>query len=350
MESHHVTVCRELTKLSRLEIPSQRLMINLPPGYGKSVLVSMWTAWNIAQHPDSNFLYISFSHDLASKHTYFIKSIVSSPIFKHLFNVSIKVDSRAKDHFATEQGGIIRAFGSGGPVVGSDAGLPGLDRFSGAVVIDDAHKPDEVHSDAVRGNVIRNYQETISRRPRGVNVPIIFIGQRLHEEDLPAWLEDGNDTSAWDILKLKGLNDAGNALYPEVMPKDKLLALQEKSPYVFASQYQQNPIPSGGALFKPDWFVSLVEEPPMLSRRSSRPTRLRRVNHGMMPQYLVSGAFMRLKVLGVRLALRVFIGLIVLRYVLNQKTSAITSWSSGRLACFMQRHPRLQRLRRNRRA
>jgi predicted phage terminase large subunit-like protein len=265
MESHHVTVCRELTKLSRLEIPSQRLMINLPPGYGKSVLVSMWTAWNIAQHPDSNFLYISFSHDLASKHTYFIKSIVSSPIFKHLFNVSIKVDSRAKDHFATEQGGIIRAFGSGGPVVGSDAGLPGLDRFSGAVVIDDAHKPDEVHSDAVRGNVIRNYQETISRRPRGVNVPIIFIGQRLHEEDLPAWLEDGNDTSAWDILKLKGLNDAGNALYPEVMPKDKLLALQEKSPYVFASQYQQNPIPSGGALFKPDWFVSLVEEPPMLS-------------------------------------------------------------------------------------
>jgi len=264
-ESHHITVAKELTRLSRLEIESQRLMICLPPGFGKSVMVSMWTAWMMAQYPDSNFLYISFSHDLASKHTYFIKSIIGSQMFKYLFGVSIKSDSRAKDHFATEQGGIIRAFGSSGPVVGSDAGLPGLDRFSGAVVIDDAHKPDEVHSDAVRNKVIRNYQETIRQRPRGINVAIVFIGQRLHEEDLPAWLEDGSDTVKWDVLKLQGLDKAGNALYPEVMPQDRLLALQEKAPYVFASQYQQNPIPAGGALFKPAWFVSLDSEPEMMA-------------------------------------------------------------------------------------
>jgi hypothetical protein len=263
-ESHHITVARELTKLTRLEIPSQRLMINLPPGFGKSVLVSMWTAWGVAQYPDSNFLYISFSHDLASKHTYFIKSIIGSPIFKYLFDVGIKVDSRAKDHFATDKGGIIRAFGSGGPVVGSDAGLPGLDRFSGGVILDDPHKPDEVHSDAIRARVIRNYQETICQRPRGPNVPIVFIGQRLHEEDLPAWLESGNDTTAWDMVKLQGLGVNGHALYPEVMPTDKLLALQQKSPYVFASQYQQDPIPAGGALFKPGWFERLDEEPEMI--------------------------------------------------------------------------------------
>jgi len=51
---------------------------------------------------------------------------------------------------------------------------------------DDMHKPDEVHSDTMRQSVIDNYSETILQRPRGPNAPMIFIGQRLHEADLPA--------------------------------------------------------------------------------------------------------------------------------------------------------------------
>ena len=34
--------------------------------------------------------------------------------------------------------------------------------------------------------------------------------------------------------------------------------------YVFSSQYQQEPVPAGGALYKPDWFVLLDEEQTML--------------------------------------------------------------------------------------
>ncbi len=71
--------------------------------------------------------------------------------------------------------------------------LPGLERFSGAVIIDDAHKPDEVHSDTIRQSVIDNYRETIQQRCRGINVPIIFIGQRLHEDDLAAYLINAKD-------------------------------------------------------------------------------------------------------------------------------------------------------------
>lgn len=263
-ESHHIIVSRELTKQFRLEAESNRLCVNLPPGYGKSVLVSMWVSWCIAHYPDSNFLYISYSHDLAAKHTSFIKTIVSSPMFAYLFDIKVKQDSRAKDHFSTEAGGTVRAFGSGGSVTGSDAGLPNLDRFSGAVIIDDPIKPDAAHSDTQREAVIRNYEETIRQRTRGINVPIVFIGQRVHEDDLAAYLLSGNDIFPWTPLVLKGLDDAGNALYPEVMPKETLLSLQEKSPYVFASQYQQDPLPAGGGLFKPDWFVMLEEEPEML--------------------------------------------------------------------------------------
>ena len=258
-ESHHITCCKALTSVMRLEI--LREIINLPPGCGKSTLCSMWAAWGLASYPDSNYLYISYSHELATKHTAFIRSIVSSKMYRYLFDVEIDSDSRAKDSFRTAQGGSIKAFGSGGAITGQDAGLPGLNRFTGAVILDDAHKPDEAHSDTVRQGVINNYDETIRQRCRGLNVPIIYIGQRVHESDLTEFFLSGKDVDDWHATILKGLDDAGNALYPEMMPKEKLLALQEKSPYVFASQYQQDPLPAGGGLFKPEWFILLDEEP-----------------------------------------------------------------------------------------
>jgi phage terminase large subunit-like protein len=258
-ESHHIICCRALSSVMRLEI--LREIINLPPGSGKSTLVSMWAAWGLASYPDSNYLYISYSHELATKHTAFIRAIVSSKMYKYLFDVEIDSDSRAKDSFKTTVGGSIKAFGSQGAITGQDGGLPGLERFSGAIIIDDAHKPDEAHSDTVRQGVINNYDQTIRQRCRGINVPIIYIGQRVHEADLTEFFTSGKDVDLWHTTILKGLDDLGNALYPEMMPKDKLLILQEKSPYVFASQYQQDPLPTGGGLFKSDWFIVLDEEP-----------------------------------------------------------------------------------------
>jgi predicted phage terminase large subunit-like protein len=186
-------------------------------------------------------------------------------MYGYLFDVYLCADSKAKDSFKTIQGGSIKAFGSSGSVTGQDAGLPGLDRFSGALVLDDAHKPDEAHSDNVRQGVIDNYDETIRQRCRGLNVPIICMGQRVHEADLTDFLTNGKDVDEWHTTIIKSLDECGNALYPEMMPKEKLLILQDKSPYVFASQYQQDPLPSGGGLFKPEWFILLDEEPIFLS-------------------------------------------------------------------------------------
>lgn len=263
-ESHHIIICREFTNLFYNQHPAHGLLINVPPGYGKSVLTSMFIAWCYAHYSDCNFLYISYSHELAATHTHFIRSIMTSNLYQYLFDVSIGSDTRAKDKFSTTKGGSISAFGSQGAITGMNAGLPGLSRFSGAVIIDDAHKPDEVHSDSMRSSVIRNYQETILQRPRDTNVPIVFIGQRLHEEDLGAHLMSGNDVRTWEAVVLKGIDDAGNALYPEAQTLDYLLELQKKQPYVFSAQIQQSPIPSGGSLFKPEWFEILDHEPKII--------------------------------------------------------------------------------------
>jgi len=264
-ESHFITVSRALTRAFDLTIPEQRLIINTPPGSGKSTMLVMWTAWSLAHYPDSRYLYISYSKVLAAKHTETIKRIIQLPHYGMLFDVKIRHDSKAREYFQTTSGGAVAAFGSGGAITGQDAGLPGLDRFSGAVIIDDAHKPDEVHSDTIRASVIDNYRETIQQRARGINVPSIFIGQRLHEDDLAAYLLESKDGHEWEKVIIKGIDDNGRSFYPSVYPAITLKVRQEKDPYVFSSQFQQDPIPAGGALFKPEWFLQLDDDPSMLA-------------------------------------------------------------------------------------
>lgn len=261
-ESHIITICRELTKVFNLE--TSRLLINVPPGHFKSTLLQHFIAWSMARFPDSNFLYISHSIDLATKHTTAIREIMSLPMYRRLFGVWIKSDSSAKDNFSTNYGGIVRAFGSAGGIVGQDAGLPFMERFSGAIIMDDMHKPDEAHSATTRDSVIDSYNRTIKYRRRGTNVPFIFLGQRLVEGDLPDFFIQGSDGYEWKKIILKAIDEAGNALAPEIISLEELLIEEKVNEYNFAAQYQQNPLPIGGGIFKPEWWPILVEEPKIL--------------------------------------------------------------------------------------
>jgi len=262
-ESHHKIISRALTKVSDCEINS--LLINIQPGSGKSVLLSMWVAWMMSRYPDSNFLYIAFSHDLASKHTAFIKRVMENSHYRTIFGVDIRSDSKAKDHFSTVQGGIIRGFSSGGPVTGADGGFMTTEkRFTGAVICDDMTKPDDAYSPAMRENILRNYRETILQRPRGPHVPIICIAQRLHEDDICAYMMSGKDERKWDTVILPSLDGAGNALCPDVTTKEQLIEKREKNSYTYGAQYNQDPLPPGGALYKSHEFIILDEEPDIL--------------------------------------------------------------------------------------
>ena len=262
-ESHFIEICRTLEDVFYGKI--NRLLINCPPGWAKSELIRSFICWGKAWYPESNEIYISFAHELASAHTHMIKQTMSLPMYRRLFNVEIMRDSSAKDFFKTSAGGATAAFGSSGPVTGRDAGLPGLLHYSGGVFVDDIHKPDEVHSDVIRNKVKRNFIETITPRCRGINVPIVVIGQRLHQDDLFTYLMNGEDGNNWHKLVIKALDDAGNARYPEVMPKETLLTMKQCKPYVFASQYQQDPIPAGGGLYKEDDFPLLEKCPDILA-------------------------------------------------------------------------------------
>lgn len=260
-ESHYITICRALTRIMRGEI--NRLIINVPPRYGKTEILIHFVAWALAQFPDSNFLYVSYSVGLAKKQTKTIRQIVGMNEYRDLFGVGLSEDVSAQGNFETLKGGSVYAAGADGEITGRGAGIKGVDRFGGAIVIDDIHKPAEVNSDTIRQSINDWYFNTLqSRLNDPKKTPIIFIGQRLHEDDLAANLIKSGD---WETIIIPALDVVGNALHPDMHSKENLLKMQETMPYVFSAQYQQDPQPAGGGIFKPEWFCQLDEDPEILS-------------------------------------------------------------------------------------
>ena len=243
-----------------------RLMINCPPRYGKTELCISWIAWCLARAPHSNFLYVSYSHSVAREQTHAIRQILNMSEYKSLFYTRISKDSSAVDNFKTTMGGSVFAVGAGGSITGRGAGAQNSDNFAGAIIIDDIHKPSEITSDTMRNSVCDWYPSTLISRvndPR--QTPIIFIGQRLHEADLPSRLLE-TERDEWETVILPALDVNNNALAPKRQHSvEMLLDMMRKNPYETASQYQQNPQPAGGGIFKKDYFLLLDKEPEIIA-------------------------------------------------------------------------------------
>lgn len=264
-ESHFVTFAKVFTKVLNCDPDYQYSMINAMPGSSKSEMLKMFVAWALAHFPFAKFLYISYNIELATEHTEDIKETISLPAYETMFGIKLNSSIRSKDHFETKDGGAVKAFGSNGGITGYDAGLPGVSGFSGAIIMDDIHKASEIYSDATRERIIKNYKTSILSRQRNPRVPILVGGQRLDQRDLYGRLIANDDGNKWNITKIQGLDPAGNAIYPEVYPKEKLLIMKEKNPDLYWPQIQQEPLNPGGTIFQRSWFHTLTTEPEMLA-------------------------------------------------------------------------------------
>lgn len=216
----------------------------------------------MARYPDSNFIYTSFAQSVATDQTSTIRQILEMPEYQKIFGMKLDPTTAAKHHFKTTAGGTIYAAGSGGPITSRGAGIAGQKRrFGGCGIIDDIHKPNDIHSDVVRESDIKWFDATFASRLNEPEfTPIIAIGQRLHEAD---FFEEICKKRHWKGLELAAIDAAGNALNPAKHSLSSLKLMQERYPYEFAAQYQQNPQPAGGGIFKPEWFPTYTYEQPI---------------------------------------------------------------------------------------
>ena len=251
---HQGEIC---SKLEQVAIgKTKRLIITIPPRSGKTELaVINFIAWATGLFPDSEWIHASYSKRLATNNAYNVRELMRHDAYTKIFpDVSIRTDSAAKDEFRTEQGGVVYATGSEGSITGRGAGGMG-DRFQGAIVIDDPHKPGEANSETMRENVIDWFSTTMESRKNSPTTPIILIMQRLHERDLAGYLLDGGNGETWEHLNIPAITEDDASFWERQFPLADLRRMEAAHVYRFAGQYMQRPAPIGGGIFKEEWWV-----------------------------------------------------------------------------------------------
>lgn len=252
---HHRLIAEKLNEVLKGNIT--RLIINMPPRYGKTEqVVKSFIAQGIAINQKAKFIHASYSDSLALDNSEAIKELIESEEYQKLFSRQLKRDSKSKKKWYTEEKGGVYATSTGGQITGFGAGLVELEdeesldefipineheddifEFGGAIIIDDPIKPEDAKSLTVRAKVNERFDSTIRSRVNSRKTPIIIIMQRVHEDDLSGYLIDGPEE--WDILSLPALKNDGTALWPFKHTVEELILLKNVNSSVFYFQYQQ---------------------------------------------------------------------------------------------------------------
>ena len=238
-----------------------RLIINLPPRYLKSIMVSVaFPAFLLGHDPRRKIFGISYGADLATKHAGDFRSIVQSNWYRRIFP-NMRLTRSAETDVHTTRRGFRKA-------TSINAALTGLG--GDCFIIDDPLKPVDAQSEAQRNQLNQWFSSTlISRLDNKQTGTIIVVMQRVHLNDLTGHLLE--NSSDWTVLSLPAIAEAdeqiaigdgkfnlrrtGEALHPaheSIATLEKLR--REVGSDIFAAQYQQCPVPPGGAMIKRAWL------------------------------------------------------------------------------------------------
>lgn len=255
----HDVIIDKLQALADKQNKKKNLMLNLPVGSGKSLLIELFISWCFARTPSAKFAYVSHSQLLIEKLSGETKEILSCPEWIKMFGHVLRKDERSKTSYSFMGAGSrsgMTAGAMGSALTGIDAGNPNTaeGEFGGALIIDDPMDVDDVFSAREKEKVIRSYTDKLDTRTRTPDTPVILVMQRLAVDDLAAYILE-NERENWDVVKVAALLEDGSSFYPERFPVSKLEQLRDKNPFLFSGQYQQNPIVPGGNLFKDYMFI-----------------------------------------------------------------------------------------------
>ena len=244
----HQEICNMLS--SYFTGNTKNLIINIPPRFGKTLIAQYFMAYSITYLQDANFIYTSYSADLSEKAVKGVTAILKNKELARLLGYDINFTTEQAKEVRIKDGGVY-GVSTGKAVTGFGAGQK-REGFSGALIIDDPIKVQDIRSAVYRRRNIEYYTDTLKSRKNRGSVPFIIIAQRVHTEDLVGWIME-NEPQFWDIYTYNGLEN-GKSTWEETKPTEELLALKKTSPFAFYSQYQQQPIIDGGEILKSEYF------------------------------------------------------------------------------------------------
>jgi predicted phage terminase large subunit-like protein len=270
---HVEAIAWRLERVRRGEV--RRLIINMPPRSLKSIAASVaFPAFVLGRDPSRRIICVSYSADLAKKHSNDFRAVLESPWYRSAFpNARIGPFKNTETEIELTVRGFRLATSVGGTLTG---------RGGDIIVIDDPLKPDDALSEAKRTAANQWFTNTLlSRLDDKRTGAIVVVMQRVHIDDLTGFLLGQSDE--WDVFSLPAIaysdeviplstnrvyrRKAGEALSPEREPLHVLDALKlQIGSDAFSAQYQQSPAPPGGAMVKRHWVVRYSELPPASER------------------------------------------------------------------------------------
>ena len=250
----HYDIAKKLISYVKGTNEKQNLYIGISPRAGKSQIIIYFNAFAYAANPFSNFIYTSYSGDLCVKHSKKIRDIVESELFQKAFGIYIDPNTSAANLWKIQGGGEFRSVPMGGAITGFGAGTFD-DQFGGAILVDDFMKADDYRSDAEKNNVIEIFENTLSsRKNRPAKDPTIIIAQRLSKGDLIDYIKE-KYPDEWDFYVIPAYNEeTGESFWEERYPAAMLRQMKIEKPFLYYSQYQQDPIYMGGGILKHEWW------------------------------------------------------------------------------------------------
>lgn len=228
-----------LRELERSRFGSLRLKINIAPRHGKTVCLLLAIAWMMAYWPTLRHAYATYGQNFSETQGRTLKRMLVAA------GVALTVSNA--DYFETPEGGGCYITSRDSPLLGK-----GIDGILG---IDDPYKNrQEADSAVVQETVWDWWQDVANSRLEGP-ASVVLMHQRWNFEDMSGRLDEVN--AGWRTLILRAINEAGEALWPEIKSLVELRKIEASNPYGFASMYQQDPVPRGNTMFhEPSRFDS----------------------------------------------------------------------------------------------
>lgn len=224
----------------------KRLMIFAPPRSGKSMLTSeFFPAWYLGRNPESYIIHATYAQELADDWGRKIRNQLADDLFP-FSNCQLSRDSASQKKFNTTLGGAYFALGVGGAATGRGAHL---------LLIDDPLKGrEDADSETIRRKLKDWYRAVAYTRlmPGGA---IIVMLTRWHYDDLAGWLLRDHASEGWEVINLPAITEAGEALWPEHFPLERLAEIKEQlGSREWSALYMQEPSPDEGTIFNLEWF------------------------------------------------------------------------------------------------
>lgn len=239
-----------------------KLIINVPPGTMKSLLTSViWPVWDWIYNPGRRFLTASYGQTLATRDSVKSRRLIQSQWFQTIYGNTFQLtsDQNQKTRYENSKTGFRLATSVGG-ATGERAHIR---------ILDDPHNIDEADSDLIREGVIDWVKYSWSQRAADLTKPYeVLIMQRLHEKDVTGYymelggyehivlpMEFEPERKCYTKIGSDPRSQEGELLFPNRFPADTVAkAKVNLGPYGTSCQYQQNPAPRGGGIFKKKWM------------------------------------------------------------------------------------------------